>query len=76
MILCAGSVGLALVPTTKYWLLLLLRCLSGFGSASVIALGAGIVADIALPHERGGFIGLGAIGPAVGPFFSDRVESC
>lgn len=32
-------VGLARVPTTDYWLLLLLRCLQAAGSASTIALG-------------------------------------
>ena len=37
--LSLSSVGLALVPTSTYWLLMLLRCLQATGSASTIALG-------------------------------------
>ena len=37
--LSLSSVGLALVPTSAYWLLMLLRCLQATGSASTIALG-------------------------------------
>jgi MFS family permease len=44
MFACLGTlslscVGLALVPTSAYWLLMLLRCLQATGSASTIALG-------------------------------------
>ena len=38
-ILSLSCVGLALVPTSAYWLLMLLRCLQATGSASTIALG-------------------------------------
>ncbi|KIY69160.1 MFS general substrate transporter [Cylindrobasidium torrendii FP15055 ss-10] len=70
-ILCASCVGLALVPTNAYWLLVVLRCVQAAGSASTIALGAGVIGDIATPAERGGFFGLYSVGtnlgPAVGP---------
>ena len=38
-LLSASCVGLALVPTNAYWLLVLLRCFQAAGSASTIALG-------------------------------------
>jgi MFS family permease len=37
-LLSASCVGLALVPTNAYWLLMVLRCLQAAGSASTIAL--------------------------------------
>ena len=79
--LSLSCVGLALVPTSAYWLLVLLRCVQAAGSASLVALGmylikatslhadasmiqtgAGIIADIATPAERGGFFGLYGVG--------------
>ena len=39
LVLCLASTGLALVPTSAYWLLLLLRCLQATGATSTIALG-------------------------------------
>ncbi|KAN0111587.1 MFS general substrate transporter [Russula decolorans] len=69
--LSLSCVGLALVPTSAYWLLMLLRCLQATGSASTTALGAGIIGDIATPAERGGLFGLfglgGLVGPCIGP---------
>ncbi|KAH9993492.1 MFS general substrate transporter [Russula compacta] len=65
--LSLSCVGLALIPTSAYWLLMLLRCLQAAGSASTIALGAGIIADLATPAERGGFFGIFGFGPLVGP---------
>ncbi|KAH7930389.1 MFS general substrate transporter [Leucogyrophana mollusca] len=65
--LCVACIGIALTPTSDYWLLMLLRCLQAAGSASTVALGAGVIGDIATPAERGGFIGLYALGPMVGP---------
>lgn len=38
LVLCLTCVGLALVPTNAYWLLMLLRCVQAAGSASTIAL--------------------------------------
>jgi MFS family permease len=37
--LSLSCVGLAVVPTSAYWLLILLRCLQATGSASTVALG-------------------------------------
>ena len=39
IVLSLSCVGLALVPTSAYWLLMLLRCIQAAGSASTIALG-------------------------------------
>ena len=38
-VLSLSCIGLALVPTSAYWLLLVLRCLQAAGSASTIAIG-------------------------------------
>ncbi|KAJ7238522.1 major facilitator superfamily domain-containing protein [Mycena haematopus] len=67
LLLSASCIGLALVPTNAYWLLLFLRCFQSAGSASTIALGAGVIGDISSPAERGGFFGVYNIGPLVGP---------
>ncbi|KAI0330910.1 MFS general substrate transporter [Cubamyces sp. BRFM 1775] len=67
VVLTLSCVGLALVPTNAYWLLMLLRCLQAAGSASTIALGAGVITDIAASAERGTFFGIWNIGPMVGP---------
>ncbi|KAG1813270.1 major facilitator superfamily domain-containing protein [Suillus subaureus] len=66
-VLCLSCVGLALVPTSAYWLLMLLRCIQAAGSASTVALGAGVIGDIGTPAERGGFFGIFTLGPQVGP---------
>ncbi|KAF8602360.1 MFS general substrate transporter [Ceratobasidium sp. AG-I] len=66
-LLMLSNIGLALVPTNAYWLLMVLRCFQAAGSASTIALGAGVISDIATPAERGGFLGLFALGPMTGP---------
>ena len=39
LVLSVSCIGLALVPTSAYWLLMLLRCLQAAGSASTIAIG-------------------------------------
>ncbi|KAI0375161.1 MFS general substrate transporter [Pilatotrama ljubarskyi] len=67
VVLSLACVGLALVPTNAYWLLMLLRCVQAAGSASTVALGAGVIADIAAPSERGSYFGMWNIGPMVGP---------
>ncbi|KAJ7140907.1 MFS general substrate transporter [Mycena epipterygia] len=67
LLLSASCIGLALIPTNAYWLLLFLRCFQSAGSASTIALGAGVIGDISEPAERGGFFGVYNIGPLVGP---------
>ncbi|KXN88757.1 Quinidine resistance protein 1 [Leucoagaricus sp. SymC.cos] len=66
-VLALSCVGLALTPTSAYWLLMVLRCLQAAGSASTIAIGAGVISDISTPEERGGFFGLFTLGPMVGP---------
>lgn len=65
LVLSLSCVGLALVPTNAYWLLMVLRCLQAAGSASTIALGAGVIGDISTRAERGGFFGLYSLGPMV-----------
>jgi MFS family permease len=67
LVLVLSCVGLALVPTSAYWLLMVLRCLQAAGSASTIAIGAGVISDISTPEERGGFFGFFILGPMVGP---------
>ncbi|KAG1754839.1 major facilitator superfamily domain-containing protein [Suillus paluster] len=67
IVLCLSCIGLAFVPTSAYWLLMLLRCIQAAGSASTVALGAGVIGDIATPAERGGFFGLFTLGPQAGP---------
>jgi MFS family permease len=39
LILILSCIGLALTPTSDFWLLLLLRCFQSAGGASTIALG-------------------------------------
>ncbi|THH09616.1 hypothetical protein EW145_g1904 [Phellinidium pouzarii] len=67
LILLLCCVGLALTPTSDYWLLILLRCIQAAGSASTIAISAGVIADIIPAEERGGYIGISNIGPMIGP---------
>ncbi|KAG8909707.1 hypothetical protein FRC01_006777, partial [Tulasnella sp. 417] len=43
------------------------RCLQASGSASTVALASGVVADIATPSERGGFLGFTTLGVLMGP---------
>ena len=74
-----ACIGLAL--TEHYALLLVLRCLQSTGSACTIAVGAGIVGDIATRAERGGYMGIfsaglllsTAIGPVIGGVMSETV---
>ncbi|KAH6642714.1 major facilitator superfamily domain-containing protein [Boeremia exigua] len=66
-ILVAASIGLALCPTDQFWLLLFLRCFQSGGSASTIALGAGVIGDISTSRERGGYFGMFNLGPMLAP---------
>jgi len=50
--------NVALALTTNSAMLLTFRALQAIGSSSTIALGAGVIADISPPNERGGYIGL------------------
>ncbi|CAO2648591.1 Nn.00g078580.m01.CDS01 [Neocucurbitaria sp. VM-36] len=66
-ILVASSIGMALCPTSHFWLLLFLRCFQSGGSASTIALGAGVIGDISTSKERGGYFGMFNLGPMLAP---------
>ena len=82
LILSLTCIGLALVPTSAYWLLMVLRCLQAAGSASVVTIGniylfltlflismsvgAGVIGDISSRADRGGFYGVFMLGPLVG----------
>lgn len=80
LVYMGSCVGLALAPV--YWVLLVLRMLQAFGSSSVIAIGAGVVGDIAVPSERGGYFGLFSmgqmlgtvIGPVLGGIIADQLS--
>ncbi|KAG2230859.1 hypothetical protein INT48_009240 [Thamnidium elegans] len=65
MVYMCSCVGLAKAPV--YWVLLVMRMLQAFGSSSVIAIGAGVVSDIATPSERGGYFGIFSMGQMLGP---------
>src|ERR1700761_41817 len=51
-----ANLGLALSPSFE--VLMLFRGIQAVGSASTIAIGAGVIGDIAVAGERGGFMGL------------------
>lgn len=78
LIFMAACVGLA--ETKSYAQLLVLRCLQSTGSASTIALGAGVLGDITTKKERGGYMGVFqgglllpvAIGPVIGGLLSEN----
>ncbi|ORY10781.1 putative MFS transporter [Clohesyomyces aquaticus] len=65
----AANIGLA--TQHSYAALMVLRCLQSAGSSGTIALGFGVISDIATPAERGKYLGPVAAGiylaPALGP---------
>ncbi|KAE9979402.1 hypothetical protein EG328_000887 [Venturia inaequalis] len=65
--------NIALAQSKSFAMLMFFRGLQAIGSSSTIAIGAGVIGDIALGSERGGFMGLfGGIrmfGQAIGPVF-------
>lgn len=69
LVFLGACVGLALAPS--YAALVVLRCLQSTGSASTIAIGAGVAGDISTREDRGGLMGVfqaGLLAPvAVGP---------
>ncbi|KAK0500000.1 major facilitator superfamily domain-containing protein [Armillaria luteobubalina] len=65
-ILTLTCVGLALVPTNAFWLLMVLRFLQSAGCTGTVALGAGAIADITTRANRGGYFGAFNVGPMVG----------
>ncbi|WWD16590.1 hypothetical protein CI109_101018 [Kwoniella shandongensis] len=62
-----SCVGTALCPTNAYWLLMVMRFVQASGGSPLIAIGTGVVADIAMPQERGRYLGLFNLGTTVGP---------
>ncbi|KAF7979401.1 hypothetical protein HWV62_42510 [Athelia sp. TMB] len=55
--------------------LIVLSLACAAGSASTVALGAGVIGDIAEPFERGGFFGISSLGPMVGPFLPETLRA-
>ncbi|CAO3600172.1 unnamed protein product [Absidia cylindrospora] len=64
-IYCLSCIGLAL--SDVYGLLLFFRMVQAFGSSSLIAVGAGLIGDIAEPSKRAGYYGLYSMGQLLGP---------
>ncbi|KAK4996880.1 hypothetical protein LTR66_003608 [Elasticomyces elasticus] len=60
-----ACIGIALCDS--YSALLVLRCLQSTGSSATIALGSGVVADLATSAERGTYMGWATAGPMIGP---------
>jgi MFS family permease len=79
IIFIGACVGLA--ETKHYYQLVILRCLQSTGSASTIAIGAGVVGDITTRAERGGCMGVFqagllaplSVGPILGGIFSQTL---
>ncbi|KAJ0158351.1 putative transporter AQR1 [Colletotrichum tanaceti] len=73
IVLIGACVGIAVMPTNAFWLLIVLRCLQAAGCASTIALGAGVIGDISTPEERGGFFGMFNLGPMISPCIAPAI---
>ncbi|KAF9893507.1 hypothetical protein FE257_010819 [Aspergillus nanangensis] len=73
------AANLALAFTSNYAMLMALRGLQAAGSAATISISAGVIADIASPGERGGFMGTNAgvrmSGQAIGPIIGGALNS-
>ncbi|ORY09537.1 putative florfenicol exporter [Clohesyomyces aquaticus] len=65
VIYMGANIGLAL--QNSYAALFVLRCLQSTGSSATIALGNGVVADIATSSERGTWMGYVTSGPMIAP---------
>ncbi|KAM0388282.1 hypothetical protein ACHAQC_009892 [Fusarium culmorum] len=59
-IYCAANIGLAL--QSNWTALFVLRMVQSAGIAATIALGYGVVSDIAPPSERGSFVSIMVLG--------------
>lgn len=77
IILLGSCIGLAEIR--HYYQLIILRCLQSTGSASTIAIGAGVIGDITTREERGGYMGIyqaGLLAPvAIGPILGGILSS-
>lgn len=79
LVFIGACIGLA--ETKHYYQLVILRCLQSAGSASTIAIGAGVIGDITTREERGGYMGIFqagllspvAIGPILGGVFAQTL---
>ncbi|RJE23169.1 Sugar and other transporter [Aspergillus sclerotialis] len=73
------AANLALAFTANYPMLMVLRGLQAAGSAATISVSAGVIADIAYPGERGGFMGTNAglrmCGQAIGPILGGGLNN-
>ncbi|CAM1508920.1 Fc.00g026590.m01.CDS01 [Cosmosporella sp. VM-42] len=73
------AANIALAFTSSYPMLLVLRGLQAAGSSATISISAGVIADIANPSERGGFMGTNAgirmMGQAIGPIIGGALNS-
>ena len=58
LVYLGANIGLALVPTSSYAGLLVLRMLQATGGSAVISIGAGCISDFAEPRERGKYYGI------------------
>lgn len=71
LIFTLACVGTALCPTHDYWLLVLMRILQASGASATIAVGAGVISDVARPQERGKYVAIfnttSTFGPSIGP---------
>ncbi|CAO3693840.1 unnamed protein product [Rhizopus stolonifer] len=67
IVYCGACIGLALTP--NYASLIVFRMLQAFGSSSVIAVGAGVIGDIADTQKRGSYFGIYSIGQLSGPVY-------
>ncbi|CAO3701709.1 unnamed protein product [Rhizopus microsporus] len=68
---CGACIGLALAP--NYASVMVFRMLQAFGSSSVIAVGAGVLGDIADSKKRGSYFGVYSIGQLSGPVYGPVV---
>ncbi|WWC60087.1 uncharacterized protein I303_102651 [Kwoniella dejecticola CBS 10117] len=79
VVFLSACIGLAL--SSHFYQLIILRCLQSSGSASTIAIGAGMIGDITTREERGGYMGVFqagllaplSIGPILGGIFADTL---
>ncbi|PBP17372.1 hypothetical protein BUE80_DR011850 [Diplocarpon rosae] len=79
LVFISACIGLA--ETRHYYQLVILRCLQSAGSASTIAIGAGVVGDVTTREERGGYMGIYqagllaplAVGPVLGGIFAQTL---
>ncbi|PVI04611.1 MFS general substrate transporter [Periconia macrospinosa] len=71
IIYVAANIGLAL--QSNYGALLVLRALQSSGSSGVIALGSAVMADIATPAERSGYISYVQAGMMLGPALAPTI---